>query len=95
MEAIIAGRAICCCNGSYQPSLSEDIVGSGWIIQAPVTRVECNGACPTSGYLKAVNAYRAELQGIHTILLVVKAICSGYNIKARAVTIGCDNLRGC
>jgi hypothetical protein len=52
------------------------------------------GTVQTTGDIRTVNSYRSELQGIHTILLGIAAVCNFYHITEGMVTIGCDNLAG-
>jgi len=37
-----------------------------------------------------VHAYRAELQGIHSVLMAIKAICIFFGITQGGVDIYCD-----
>jgi len=40
---------------------------------------------------KEINSYRAELQGMLTLLLAITHLCSNRNLTAGQITIGCDN----
>jgi len=52
----------------------------------------CHGIVHVSGVMNDVNAYHAELQGLHALLLAVKAVCSFYSITSGSILIGCNNL---
>jgi len=49
------------------------------------------GASPVSGPPTEINAYRAELQGIHNLLVAIEFFCAQYDIKEGGITVGCDN----
>jgi len=52
----------------------------------------CRGIAHVSSVTNDVNAYRAELQGLHALLLAVKAVCSFHLITSGSILIGCDNV---
>jgi len=49
------------------------------------------GVCMVSGPPSSINAYQAELQGIHALLVALEHVCSHHHITSGGVTIGCDN----
>jgi len=51
----------------------------------------CRGITHVSGPPSETNAYHAELQGLHSLLMAIKGVCSFYHITTRSVVVGCDN----
>ena len=76
------------CNGSYMPHKAQDLGTACWVLEdsSKVIRAEdfatgsCVGVVRTSGTSHEVNTYRSKLQGIHTLLLAIKAICIQHSI---------------
>ena len=97
-QAIIAGTAQGVCDGSYKPS-QADFLGAASFILEDARRVidsgispgSCRGVVRTSGTKDEVNPYRSELQGIHTILLAIKAVCMLHQITSGKAKLACDN----
>ena len=79
VEVIMTGTAIAVSDGSYM------------CIENPLTTLGCHGLAQVSGTKAETNAYQAELQGIHTILMALKAICDFHLIQHGSITIHCDN----
>jgi hypothetical protein len=93
--AIITGRAQGVCDGSYMPNLSLSLASAAWIIEDPeAPGPACRGACRVSGQPSDTNAYRAELQGIHALLLAATVVCRAHRIGSGALTVGCDCEKG-
>jgi len=56
-------------------------------------RVACSGITLVSGLTADVNAYRAELHGIHMALMAIKAICTFFGITQEgSIDVYCDRL---
>jgi hypothetical protein len=91
VQSIVNGSAYGGCDGSYMPELSRSLGAAAWKLEDPMSRQAVEGTVQTSGHQADVNAYRSELQGIHTLLLALSAVCSFYQITHGAVTLGCDN----
>jgi len=91
VDAIQNGTAISVCDGSYMPQRSSNLGAAAWIIENPSSKATCNGMVKTSGEEDEVNPYQSELQGIHTVLMAILAICRFYNITEGKAMIGCDN----
>jgi hypothetical protein len=94
VQSILVGTAHGCCDGSYMPELSTELGAAAWIVEDPITNQAIHGTTQTTGEEQVVNAYRSELQGIHSILFMLTAVCTFFHITAGAITIGCDNLAG-
>jgi hypothetical protein len=94
VQAIRNGTAHGCCDGSYMPELSSELGAAAWKVEDPDSGQAMWGTTQTSGTALDVNAYRSELQGIHTILMAVTAVCLFFHITEGEITIGCDNLAG-
>jgi hypothetical protein len=94
-QAIMMGSAHGCCNGSYMPELSTELGAAAWTVEDPVTLQAIQGTTQTTGEERVVNAYRSELQGIHSILFAITAVGLFCHILTEgAITIGCDNQAG-
>jgi len=52
----------------------------------------CHSIVHVPGITIDVNAYHTELQGLHALLLAIKAICSFYLVTSGLVLVGCENL---
>jgi hypothetical protein len=77
------------------PNLSLSLASAAWIIEDPeAPGPACRGACRTSGQPSDANAYRAELQGIHALLLAATVVCRVHGISSGALTVGCDCEKG-
>jgi len=49
------------------------------------------GALLVGGLLADINAYQAELQGIHDLLVAIEFFCNQYGIAKGGIMVGCDN----
>jgi hypothetical protein len=86
------GTALAVGDGSYMPECSKELATSAWIMQKEVdSRKQCLGECLTSGTIDEVNAYRAELHGVHSLLLALTVLCRVYELKTGSITVACDN----
>ena len=89
--AIYRGDAIGASDGSYMPNLNKGLGMAAWCLQDPASSNQCAGLVQTSGITSEVNAYRSELQGLHTMLLAVLIICRHYRITEGQISLACDN----
>ena len=94
VEAIMTGTAITVSDGSYMPKMCTQLAKASWCIENPLTTLACHGLAQVSGTKAETNAYQAELQGIHTILMALKVICDFHLIQHGSITIHCDNEKG-
>jgi len=92
--AIQFGTAHGICDGSYMSEASPEFATTAWLLEDSrfPHQAQCHRIAHVSGVTNDVNAYRAELQGLHALLLVVKSVCSFYLITSGSILIGCDNL---
>jgi len=51
----------------------------------------CQGITHVLGPPSEANAYCTELQGLHSLLLAIKGLCSFHRIITGSVIVGCDN----
>jgi len=92
-QAIHLGTAHGVCDGSYMSTISPDFATAAWLLEDssfPHLQL-CRGIVHVSGPPSAANAYRAELQGLHTLLMAIKGLCSFHRITTGSVIVGCDN----
>lgn len=89
--AIVRGDAIGASDGSYMLTQSRTHGTATWGLQDPTTKNLCTGLVRTSGRSADINAYRSELQGLHTMLLAVLLLCQHFDIEDGHVTLACDN----
>jgi len=93
-EAIMLGMAHEICNGLYMSETSLEYATAAWLLEDsrfPHQNL-CHGIVHVSGITIDINAYQAELQGLHALLLASKASCSYYSVTSGLVLVGCDNL---
>jgi hypothetical protein len=76
------------------PDLSTELGAAAWIVEDPITNQAIYGTTQTTGEERVVNSYHSELQGIHSTLFALTAVCIFFHIMEGAITIGCDNLAG-
>ena len=89
--AIQNNDAWACADGSYMPNLSTLLATAAWRIEPKSTRTfVCRGETPVSGISTEINPYRAELTGIHAVLMAIKATCTFYDITEGSIDIFCD-----
>jgi hypothetical protein len=90
-QAIQRNDAWACADGSYMVELSMSLAMAAWrIVPKSLRVVACRGETPVSGVLTEVNPYRTELQGIHTLLMAIKAICTYYEVYEGSIDVFCD-----
>ena len=70
---------------------SKALGAAAWILEDLDSKVSVGDVCQTSGNEREVNAYRSELQGIHSLLDTLEKICQHYNIKEGKIRVYCDN----
>jgi len=92
--AILLGQAHGVCDGSYMPSLRIDLGAAAWFLEDSLSPGlhTCYGSLHSTGGPGISNAYRAELQGMHAMLLATQSICTAFSLTSGKVTLGCDNL---
>ena len=88
-NAIQGDRALLVCDGSYQPMLSKEIGAAAWIIECSLTKKQARGLVRST--TSTASAYRSELMGLYSSLLLVSAVCTLYKIKDGSINVGCDN----
>ena len=93
-DAIQQGTAIGVSDGSYKPGKNRKLSAAAWILQDLHTGQVTYGVVRTSGTTTENNAYRAELQGFHTMLMGVTTICTLYHITTGSIVLGMDNEAG-
>ena len=72
-------------------SLSLDLGAAAWVIENPLSGCTMQDASQMLGPSQEVDSYWSELQGMHTLLLALSAVCSFSEIVNRAITVGCDS----
>jgi len=88
-EAIMLGTAYGVCDGLYMSEASPEYATAAWLLEDsrfPHQNLCCS-IVHVSGIID-VNAYQAELQGLHALLLAIKAICSYYSVTSGLVLVG-------
>jgi len=91
--AICNSSAIAISDGSYMPHHYPVLATAAWIVTDGSTSMPSNfsGVCTISGPPSLINAYRAELQGLHAVLVALEQFYNHHHITSSGVTIGCDN----
>ncbi len=91
--SILAGTALAISDGSFMPKCFPHLAATAWIIHPGLLSVghPCHGVTPVHGQPSVIISYRAELQGLHALLLAVNHICMSHHLHSRVLTIGCDN----
>jgi len=82
------------CDGSYMSEASPDFATAAWLLEdscLPHLNL-CQGITHISGPPSEANAYCAELQGLHALLLAIKQLCSFHSITTGSIIVGCNNL---
>jgi len=92
-QAISAGTAVAICDGSYMPNRYSHLAAAAWIIHPGPNNsaLPCYGVTQVHGAPPSVNSYRAELQGLHALLLAIQHICRTHHLTSGSLVIGCDN----
>jgi hypothetical protein len=90
--ALSTGTAVAVCDGSYSPTRSLHLASAAWILYDTHTGQNCRGATRVCGDMDVITAYRAELQGLHAILLATWVICQRHSLTTGSLKIACDNL---
>jgi len=93
VAAICLSTAIALSNGSYMPHRYPHLAAAAWFLADSMANMESLffGAAPVCGPPSTINAYWAELQGIHDLLVAIKFICNQYEISEGGLMVGCDN----
>jgi len=92
-NSISLGTAHGVCDGSYMSEALPDFATAAWLLEDshfPHLHL-CRGITHVSGPPSEANAYGAELQGLHALLLAIKGLCSFHSINTRSIIVGCDN----
>ncbi len=92
VQAFQAGSALAICDGSYMPWRYPQLAAAAWIIHSstPYSAV-CHGVTQVHGQPTDVNSYRAELQGMLSLLTAINHICMLHQLSNGSLLIGCDN----
>jgi len=93
-NAIHLGTAQVVCDESYMSAAYPDFATAAWLLKDshfPHQNL-CQGITHVPGPPADANVYRAELQGLHALLLAIKDLCSFHAITSVLVVVGCDNL---
>ncbi len=85
-HAISQGEAITISDGSFQDTYGT----AAWVIEGCDSKGRMKGAVIVSGTAQDQSAYRSELAGIYSILIMVKKICEFFDIQQGAIELGCD-----
>jgi len=92
LQAIVTGSALGICDGSYMPQRYPHLAAAAWILHSGSEQAStCHGVTQVHGQPAVINSFRAELQGMHALLLALTHICSTHGLSAGHVSIGCDN----
>jgi len=77
-QAIQFGMAHGVCDGLYMKETSPDFATTTWLLEDSLFPQNnlCRGITHVSGPPSEANAYRAELQGLHSLLMAIKGLCS-------------------
>jgi len=88
------GTAHKICDRLYMSETSLESATVAWLLEDSRLSHQslCHSIAHVSGITINVNAYQAEIQGLHALLLAIKAICSYYSVTSGLVLVGCDNL---
>jgi hypothetical protein len=86
LEALKDGTAMAISDGSYKDTFGT----AAWTIgnQETASIIAGKAVCP--GAACDHDAYRGELAGIYSIMVIMERFCDNHNIKDCAIEIGCD-----
>jgi len=92
-QAIQFGTAHGVFDGSYMKETSTDFATTAWLLEDSLLPQHnlCQGITHVSGPPSKANAYHAELQGLHSLLMVIKGLCSFHQITTGSIIVGCNN----
>jgi len=91
-QAMAHGTAIAISDGSYMPSRYPSLAAAAWVIHSGATPAAVSyGVTQVHGQPSMVNSYRAELQGMYSLILAINHICSLHQLTAGHLLVGCDN----
>ena len=93
-EAIQASTAIGVSDGSYKPEQAPHLAAAAWQLQSTHNNMKIGGVLRVSGTERETNAYRAELQGLHAMLLAIQCLCTYHDIDEGQIILGLDNEKG-
>ena len=79
------------CDGTYQPKLTTERGGAGWIIECKDTNQRMIGYIPTTS--KVASAYKLKLTGIYAGLAMIHATTILHKVTIGSIHIFCDNER--
>jgi len=91
--AIRSGTAIAMSDGSHMPHRYPGMAAAAWLFSDSFAQKTLlfYGVTPVSGSSSQINAYRAELYGMYSLLVALEYLCSVHHIIDGGVLIGCDN----
>jgi hypothetical protein len=87
------GKGLGVANGSYMLLQSTHLGSASWYLQHANNHDGGSGVVQTSGDEHEANTYHSKLQGLHSLLMAILAICQFHNVLEGKVTICCDNDR--
>ena len=93
VHAIRSGTAIAMSDGSYMPHRYPGQAAAAWLLSDSLAQKPLlfYGVAPVPGSSSQVNAYRAELYGMYSLLVALEHLCSVHHLADGGVLIGCDN----
>ena len=93
VQAIQNGTARGVSDGSYKPKANPSLAAAAWIILDEAGSTHVGGVVRVTGMQNETNAYRAELQGLHAMVMAVWTLCRAHNVTTGSITLGLDNER--
>jgi len=92
LDSIQTGSLLAVCDGSYQPHRCRSTAASAWLMaDSRNLSSQCRSVCEVVGPLDSINSYRAELQGMHSLLLYLNTACKYFGSQSGHVLVACDN----
>ncbi len=85
-QAIREGVAIAISDGSYQDTYGT----ASWVIEGQDSSGRLVGDVIVPGSASDQSAYRSELAGIYSILVMAKKVCEYFHILQGSIELGCD-----
>ena len=91
--AIRSSSALGLSDGSYMPKRYPGWATSAWFLSdgSASQSQAFYGVSSVGGPVSAINAYRAELHGIYSLLVALEFFCQQKQIDEGGIIIGCDN----
>jgi len=86
VEAIKDGLAMAISDGSYKSCYGT----AAWTIGDPDTASMLSAKVICPGTEDDHDAYRSELSGLYSIMMIIEKFCDFHEIKEGSIAIGCD-----